>query len=406
MKQVCPLTKINPLLVVMLLAFGIRFAAILSIDEPQKVPRSLAEADSPTYYILAQNLISGIGYRYAPDAEPTAKRTPGYPIFLAIVFKFFGRNFNAVRIAQAILDALTAGLVFQLTALLFGNLWSCLLASLGYAIYPPAVISTTYVLTESVYTFLLVASVVALILAIRDRLKLTALASGILFGLANLTRPAGLFIPLLLLAIGVAVRKNTWKYLLLFCVASFIPIMPWASRNMNSLGKPIMTSTLTGANLYKGNHLPTQGAHFESIDDLLTPELKIKLDGLSEVQRDSLLRIEAIKMIKANKAAIASLTLKKIPRLWLNLGYGRKASHKSIAIAGLHIIIIALALYGHFSNKSDVKYLSFLPIGVIIASSAAYLAVASEVRFVFPLMPMMLAFAGEGFRKLLGTLRR
>lgn len=390
----------------LLLALVIRIAAILSIDDPQKVPRSLAESDARTYYVLSQNLLSGIGYRYAPDAEPTAKRTPCYPIFIATIFKVFGRNFNAVRIAQAILDVITTALVFVLANILFGNKITSLFASIGYALYVPAILSTTYILTETLYTFLLLASVVTLILALRDRITLIALTSGFLFGLANLTRPVGIFLPFVLVAIGIAARRETWRYLLIFCIASFVPVMPWASRNKQALGKPIMTSTLTGSNLYKGNHLPSMGAYFESPYDLLTPDLRIKMQGLSELQRDSLFKVEAKRMILENKRDIAILTIRKIPRLWLNLGYGRKSSHRSIAIAILHIMMITFAFYGYLSNKSNMKYLRAFPLTVIIASSAAYLVVVSEVRFVFPLIPMLLAFSAEGFRKAIQSPKR
>ena len=281
MRAILELIRVNKVFLVVLLALVIRIVAIVSIDDPQRVPRSLAESDARTYYVLSQNLISGIGYRYTPDGEPTAKRTPGYPIFIAMIFKVFGRNFNAVRVAQAILDVITTAMVFALTNMLFGNKRASLLASAVYAIYPPGILMTTYILTETLYTFLLVASVVALVLALMGKMKSMSLASGIFFGLSNLTRPVGIFVPFVLAAIGIALRKDT----------------------------------LTGGNLYKGNYLPTQGAA-EKIEDVITPELQAKLQGLSEAQRDSVLKAEAIRMILENKKEITILTLKKI------LGFG------------------------------------------------------------------------------------
>ncbi len=396
---------VNKIFLVVLLALVIRIAAILSIDDPQRVPRSLAESDAPTYYVLSQNLISGIGYRYTPDGEPTAKRTPGYPIFIAMIFKVFGKNFNAVRVAQAILDAITTAMVFILTNMLFGNKRTSMLASTLYAIYPPAILMTTYILTETLYTFLLVASLVTLVWALIGKMKSMSLTSGIIFGLSNLTRPVAIFLPFVLAAIGIALRKEAWKYLLIFCIATLIPLMPWASRNKQALGKTIVTCTVTGSNLYRGNHLPTRGAA-EKIEDVITPELQVKLEGLSEAQRDSVFKAEAIRMILENKKEIAILALKKIPRLWLNLGYGRKPSNRSIAVAILHTIMITLALYGCFWNKINIRYIWFVPLSVIITSSVAYLAVSPVVRSALPLVPLMLPFTGEGLRKVTEALRK
>jgi hypothetical protein len=171
------------------------------------------------------------------------------------------------------------------------------------------------------------------------------------------------------------------------------------------LGKFIVTSTLMGHNLYKGNHLPTQGFYPLSTDSLLPPDLRAELRDASEVRRDSVLQGEAIKTILGNKKEVALMALKKVPRLWLNIGYGTEPSKRSLAIAGFHMGLICLGFYGCFRAPGDLRYLGFVPLTTVVFSSLMYLAVASVVRFVFPLIPLLLPYAAAGFLGLTGRAR-
>ena len=414
---------------ILALAFALRLAATISIAHPDQVPRSLAESDAPTYYVLAQHILDGTGYRYSADEPPTAKRTPGYPLLLAAVFKIAGTNFTAARVLQAVLDVVTTWLVYVLAVLLVGSRPAALLASLIYAVYPPAILSTTYVMTETLYTLLLVLSIVAACYAFKLRSFALCALSGIGLGLSTLTRPGAFLLPFALLAI--ALLKKIWAAvsyergvgrvlgsrrergsamgalvgLAVLCVAFALTMLPWILRNQRDLGRFIPTSTLVGANLYKGNHLATRGAHFWATDSLLTPDLRARLAGATEAERDRMLEAEARRSILAHKGEVALLTLQKIPRLWLNLGYGRPPSRQSIALAGAHLVLLGLAAFGALWLPHDGRALSVFPVTTIVFSSLVYLAVASEVRFVFPLIPLLLPYSALGAAAIWRTAR-
>lgn len=385
------------LLVILAAACLTRLGIIISIDNPQTVPRTLAESDASTYYVLAESLLDGIGYRYSEDQPPTAKRTPGYPLFITSVFKVFGRNFNAVRGVQCVLDVVTTALVFGLALVLTGSRAAALLAALGYAVYPPAILSTTYIMTETLYTLLLMLFTLACVLALKAKSLTLYLASGIMLGLAVLTRPGVFLLPIAVLVVALFVRRRAWRGVVILMVAFAVTMFPWGFRNKQALGKFTATSTLMGHNLYKGNHLPSQGAYFWSTDSLLTPELKQRLTGVSEIQRDSILQSEAVKMMLENKGGTALLMLKKTARLWFNLGYGRPASRRTLALAVLHSFLIGFAFLGVSRIPSELRYLSIIPITTILFSSLMYLIAASEVRFVFPLIPLLLPYSAIGF---------
>src|SRR6266404_1663227 len=73
-----------------------------------------APDDSKTYARIARNLLEQHSFSdsEAPPFEPTLIRLPGYPLFLAAIYKVFGHGNNgAVRIAQALIDTATCGLI-------------------------------------------------------------------------------------------------------------------------------------------------------------------------------------------------------------------------------------------------------------------------------------------------------
>jgi len=417
------------LVVALAAALVARIAVILAIDKPQTVPRSLAESDAPTYYVLAEHLLDGTGYRYAADQPPTAKRTPGYPLLVASIFKVFGRNFTAVRVVQALLDVGTVLMVFAMGMLLFASPAAGALAALAYALYPPAIASSSYIMTETSYTFFLVLAMVLTLFAVRLRSYLSYAVAGLALGISTLIRPGVFLLPAALLAVGLAVALG-WsshtgrgvgrvlgerprvgvgpravKGLVLLGIAFCLVMLPWTLRNQRAMGRFIPTSTLMGTNLYKGNHVATQGAYFWSTDSLLTPAIKSRVAGVSEAEKDRILGAEARKMILANKGAVALLTLRKIPRLWLNLGYGRQPSKKSLALAAAHLALVVLMIYALAAIPPDVRAIGFAPLTTIVFSTIMYLAVAAEVRFVFPLVPLVLPYSALGALLLFGRLR-
>src|SRR5690349_92009 len=69
--------------------------------------------DSAQYVTLARNLLrDGVfSVSEAPPLAPTMVRPPGYPLFLAAIFAVVGESMLAVRLAQAVIDTATVGLV-------------------------------------------------------------------------------------------------------------------------------------------------------------------------------------------------------------------------------------------------------------------------------------------------------
>ena len=88
------------------------------------------------YDKLASNILAGNGYRFFPDTSETLLRTPGYPLFLTLVFYFFPNSLVAVKIVNLTLGLLTAWIVAILTWRLTAHKAAAILASFLFLIHP------------------------------------------------------------------------------------------------------------------------------------------------------------------------------------------------------------------------------------------------------------------------------
>jgi hypothetical protein len=153
-------------------------------------------SDMWTYDYTAWQLVRGQPVRGAPGLNsyhPLSASTyyyAGYTYFIAAVYAAFGHSPAAVRVTQAVVGALTVGVVYRLGTLVFGRRPALLGAALT-AVYLPLVYYAGLLLTETWYTF---AQAVAL-----------ALLAGIMAGLTCLTRPLFVLSAALLAAGGWAV---------------------------------------------------------------------------------------------------------------------------------------------------------------------------------------------------------
>ena len=87
-------------MVLYLLAFGV--AAVCIFFKPLPIKPSYE-----SYDLLAWNIVRGHGYSWAfgPFLRPELFRTPGYPLFLVPFYWMFGRAYEGVYWAQAVLHA-------------------------------------------------------------------------------------------------------------------------------------------------------------------------------------------------------------------------------------------------------------------------------------------------------------
>ncbi|OQX51818.1 MAG: hypothetical protein B5M53_10270 [Candidatus Cloacimonas sp. 4484_209] len=190
--------------------------------------------DARNYASLAKHLLTTHQFGSYPEGIKyrEAARTPGYPLFIAFSYLLSGNRNWFVILFQCLLDSLVASMLFSIALIILHNVRAGLIAGMLYSIHPHQMLYTTQMLTEGLFTFLLV---VFFILFIKSRRKLFLILSGILLGIATLTRPITFyfFIPVVLVLLYGWRKKLrvALNYSFLFVVVFFLTLSPWYVRN-------------------------------------------------------------------------------------------------------------------------------------------------------------------------------
>lgn len=216
-----------------LLARAVFFAAGLYYGEATFSP-SINE-DSGQYVALAHNMLAGRGFTrdVAPAHTPEYFRTLGYPAFLAVTFAVYDHLWFAVLV-QMIISAFSVVLLFNLSKRFISGRWA-IAPPVLMAFEPATLYWTAQILTETLFTFVLLAGV-TLLFKYKDTLKpKIAVFAGLVFGALMMIRPSGtILFPLIAIFMLVAAVKN-WKRsifsVVIFLATIWMVMLPWQIRN-------------------------------------------------------------------------------------------------------------------------------------------------------------------------------
>lgn len=219
-------------------------------------PRKLYTPDSTGYHVLAHNLLRhGVfsGSEAAPFAPATGP-TPGYPVFVSGVFALAGESAIAVALLQIALAGATVVVTVWLAGRLGVSPGGATLAGLVVALEPVSVLHTVLLLTETLFTLVLIGGLALLAWHLHTGSGWALVAGALLLGAATLSRPITLYLPLLLLPVLLtgAVPARRWilvrRGLAFLLVAALLPAA-WAARNYREAGV-FTVSTIGSAVLY------------------------------------------------------------------------------------------------------------------------------------------------------------
>ncbi|MFC2169582.1 ArnT family glycosyltransferase [Acidobacteriota bacterium] len=217
-----------------------------------KNPSGFFQNDSYGYWKIAENLVNYGTFSQSDEfpLAPDHSRTPVYPILIAAMIKL-GFNAYSVIIVQLILSCLTCLLIVWMTYKLSGNYLSGLLAGLMIAVDVPSVVLANCLLTETLFTFLLVLSLSLLAVYLKNygmfgkRLRLLC-ASGIIMGTSVLCRPIALFLPIFMVGMILfffhRINKKIIISITIYSVICLLIIFPWIIRNQVVFGYPFVST--------------------------------------------------------------------------------------------------------------------------------------------------------------------
>jgi 4-amino-4-deoxy-L-arabinose transferase-like glycosyltransferase len=188
---------------------------------------AFVHGDSFQYYRPAHMLMSGDGFPLP------LKRPPAYPVFVALVGSSFGTDLRNLLTVQAVLGLSTAALAYGVGRLSLGRA-AGLVAGLVAALSGGILIWEHYVMSEALFTFLLTLSVFLYLAGLRTGRWWWLIGSGLATGLAALTRPHGVVLPVVGL-FAAALYYRRWRPTLrvagLTALAAALVLVPWMARN-------------------------------------------------------------------------------------------------------------------------------------------------------------------------------
>ncbi len=350
---------------VLLISLLLRLAYLSEVRQAPDFARPQVDAEFHDYW--ARALAFGDWTPPAGKANPGIQvspyfRPPGYPYFLALVYKIFGPGYLGPRIAQIFLGLASVLLAFMLARSWLGRAAGVLAAMLTGTYW--AFVYYEGELLEPPLMVLLLLGLALSLLRWSDRPgALAGLFCGLLLGLGALVRPNAL----LLLPVAAA-----WMYwilrrrgaiarlrssLLALVVGSAIAILPATLRNLSASGELVLISSNGGVNLFLGNNPAADGrcpGGIEGLGDFRTcfewPGIVRNLEKrlgrpLTESQIDRYFAVQALDHIARHPGRTLELLARKTLMFWGPL----EVSHNKVEEAERDNSPILSALPGGFS---------------------------------------------------------
>ena len=388
--------------------------------------------DTVDYLKLSENLVTHQTYSLQDDSPfvPTIRRAPLYPFFIA-ASTFGTNNENLIVCSQIIISLLSVCLFYFLAANITNQL-TAFGGTVYYALYPARILSVNTILTETLFTFLLLLAVYLLFLFIKTNRQKYIIASGIIFGLSTLCRPIAMFYAVFFISVLAAILYESVfekvKFIVLpFTLAVIAVIAPWSIRNTIVSKQFVMIQSTGPVNYYVPTRFDldqltettlwpiffNQDEYGKNIAAATTPEELLKADktafGL------------AVKNVSGNPVGYLISRAKTYPYLFINsfdnlTGFGQSFSTaftnknyvalmtKMGLLILFSIIPLATCLLGFYygrKNKYVVMSGCFVFFNLII-----HIPLWIEYRFWIPVFPFVVltAIAVVGRNKNCGSL--
>jgi len=255
------------LVAIMALGGVLRGLYIAELSDAPDFAAPFSDAGYHDYW--ARGLAFGMWTPPPNEADPEIAtspylRPPGYPYFLALIYKMMGRGYVAPRIVQALLGLLSAYLAFLLTKRWFG-IAPGLVAAFIMAIYWIFIYYEGEFHAPAVLIPLLLGFSMVVAGWIKGATPLDGFLAGVILGLAAVMRPNVLmFLPAvalwaLWLTRRAPSRPRLAPALIGLLIGTVVAVLPVTIRNLVASGEFVPITSNTGVNLFMGNNVEANG---------------------------------------------------------------------------------------------------------------------------------------------------
>jgi len=215
-------------------------------------------------YYLGKAISLANGQGYANGGVPTAFWPPGYPIFLAGVFKVFGSSLEVAKATNIVLWTVTTALVYLLGLKLDGRATAAV-AAFTVALFPEFILFANLASSENLFIPLVLAG--ALVFSPKSKMSgppdwKRSLLAGLLLGFAVIVRTTAILLPPLMALVLVLWYRSRPAFISACLLVAAFAITPvaWMARNAVVMGSPVL-STNGGISLWTGNNPLATGGY-------------------------------------------------------------------------------------------------------------------------------------------------
>ena len=316
-----------------LLLLALIIGAAIRVEFARLAPPFLVANDSADYFTAGYTLLQ------TGELQISLKRTPLYSIFLAGAMSLVGPSLDRLLAIQHALGLVSIALAYLLGRLTFGSQAGAI-AALAMAVNGSMLTMEHLLITEALYTPLLLATLVAYVAALKIRKTPLWLLAGLLLGLGTLCRPLGFGV--LLAALAVLPVTGLPRSLLLrasglLVIGAMLCVAPWIVRQAAVYDRPMVNGGLGDAMFSRvrrydptfvlrddGRSVPEADRAIRARIFELAPQYEYPREirailrhefGVSDGEADRLLRDVALTVIAQDPARYAVGTLAMTGRL-------------------------------------------------------------------------------------------
>jgi 4-amino-4-deoxy-L-arabinose transferase-like glycosyltransferase len=365
--------------------------------------------NAQSIYLPAANRILTTGTFNDPDTSSWSKVAPGYAVFLALV-QWVGAPWYLPLVVclQMLLDYCVA-----LLLLFLGNRETSTeagwLAGVLWLVFPPAVVISTWIASETLFTTLLVLSIVMLIRSFSQQRGVgLSFAAGLTLGVTTLVRGTTLLLPAFFFAISCfqGIPKRLLKCMLFF-VGMCLLVLPWTLRNLYVLGEPIIVHAAFGTVLFQGSrseYFTIEGMsrnypilRRQAAEEGLVEPTDRKATSLDRWYFNLGLREYRIRL-EQESLSFFPFIIHKFARLWYGMETG--VFYKELILGICSLLVVPIGIFQIWFWRRDHLHLSMILSLLLLYFIILHLISLPLLRYMIPLYPFMIFSASHQYIKL------
>jgi len=355
--------------------------------------------------------------------DTTYFRAPFYVYCLALLYALLGTSLWVGRVFGLIVGLGSVAVTYLMGKRMF-NAKIGLTAALLQSLYPVMIYFEGELLLDPLFTLLLQLAIYRLMTWFENKTTSQALVTGLLLGLASITRPTALvFIPLIVLLLAVSLKNaSAWaKHSIVFILAVSLVMAPIFVRNLVVAGDPVPIASQGGINLYIGNNSNADGVS-AVLPEPLGHNWRLKeITYLAEQEVGKRLKPGKVSSFWTNKAfhwmrnnpgEFINLYLKKLYRSFSDREISNNRDLGSFfnevpilkynpLSFGLLFTLTIVGIMAGLGRHSHVRLLFLIVLVYVLAASLFFF----NSRFRLPLLPYYFLLSTFGLFSLIDQLR-